>query len=100
MHDSSIIKGIIWFDPKDQIYKDHFPGNPVIPGSIIMDAFIQAAKLHKPGDKITGVENFKFKKFISPGKFQYELHIKPAYIKCKLFDDTVVVATGTLTNET
>ncbi|MBU4420644.1 MAG: hypothetical protein KKH84_06520, partial [Proteobacteria bacterium] len=38
------IKGTFYFDPSDRIYAEHFPGNPVVPGSLIIHAFLKALK--------------------------------------------------------
>ncbi len=94
-------KGKFFFDPKDRIYKDHFPSNPVVPGSMIIHAFIEAGKsIDLPGT-VCGMSNFKFKKFIPPGEYPYRIDIKQNNIKCFLYDDTdTTVATGKLTYET
>jgi 3-hydroxymyristoyl/3-hydroxydecanoyl-(acyl carrier protein) dehydratase len=41
----------------------HFPGNPVVPGVVILDEVIQAIKKQMPGFQIAG---FPIVKFLSP----------------------------------
>ena len=61
--------GYFYFDPEDPIYRDHFPGSPVVPGSLVIHAFMEAT------GRPTGVEaertatRFRFKQFIQPGKY-------------------------------
>ena len=93
-----ILKGVFWFDPSDGIYKDHFPGNPVVPGSLIVNAFMEAGKRAGfNGDKLV-LKRFRFKKFISPGKYAYSIEIIQDQMKCRLFkaDSVETVVTGTI----
>lgn len=57
-------------------FEGHFPGNPILPGVIIIEAIAQAAGvlfLHSFPEKenyltlLLGIENFKFKKIVQPG---------------------------------
>ena len=60
------IKGTFYFDPADRIYEDHFPGNPIVPGSLIVHAFTEAGKkLGLEANRCT-IENFRFREFVSP----------------------------------
>ena len=44
MPDAPEVKeGIFHFDPDDPIYRDHFPGYPVVPGSLVVQAFLDLA---------------------------------------------------------
>ncbi len=75
------IKGTFYFDPSDRIYAEHFPGNPVVPGSLIIHAFLKALKK----DGINIIENFRFKEFISPGEYNFDIEICKDQMKCRLF---------------
>ncbi len=90
-----IIKGIFYFDPNDRIYEDHFPSNPVTPGSVIIHAFLKAVK--ESGTTISAFEakNFKFKRFINPGEYAYKIKIDSNNLKCTLYDSNEkIAATG------
>lgn len=90
------IQGIFFFDPEDHIYQDHFPGNPVVPGSVIIHAFLSA--LQEAGFPSQGlnIEKFRFKKFVSPGEYDYQVRIGKKEITCELYKNEHVVAKGNL----
>ncbi len=92
------MKGTFFFDPTDQIYKDHFPGKPVVPGSVIVNAFMAAAKKEGIlGDPVV-VRDFRFRKFVSPDVYAYRMKVKGDYIICQMFvddsNDTQPLVTG------
>lgn len=88
--------GTLFFDPEDRIYRDHFPGNPVVPGSLIIHAFLRVhGVLAHPGNAVQA-ENFRFKHFVSPGEYQYEMTKNGKVIRCRLFDKSLVLVTGDL----
>ena len=79
------IKGIFYFDPSDRIYAEHFPGNPVVPGSLIIHAFLKALKKEGLNETQCIIENFRFKEFISPGEYNFDIEICKDQMKCRLF---------------
>lgn len=88
--------GTLLFDPEDRIYRDHFPGKPVVPGSLIIHAFLRVHKfLAHPGNPVQA-ENFRFKHFVSPGQYQYEMTKSGKVIRCRLFNKSRVLVTGDL----
>ena len=92
---SFLHEGVFFFDPGDRIYRDHFPGNPVVPGSVIIHAFLRAhARAGKPGP--VGVANFRFKRFVSPGEYRYAMGEEGDGIRCTLYDHNRAVVTGKL----
>jgi 3-hydroxyacyl-[acyl-carrier-protein] dehydratase len=95
-NDSQIIKGSFLFNAEDAIYADHFPGNPVIPGSMIIHAFMLAADKMGAYHGACTISGFRFKKFIPPGEYAYQIEITGKDLKCSLFEDTAVVASGML----
>jgi 3-hydroxyacyl-[acyl-carrier-protein] dehydratase len=58
----------------EELFKDHFPGMPVLPGAMILEGFVQAAR-HALGAAADGhgewvlhaVENMRFNRFATPG---------------------------------
>ncbi|MBW2319025.1 MAG: hypothetical protein JRF24_10180 [Deltaproteobacteria bacterium] len=93
-----VIEGIFFFDPKDNIYKDHFPGYPVVPGSLIVHAFVTAAK--RQGWIYGGwsLEDFRFTYFVSPGKCQFRIrsYDDGNFFECELRSEGKLSATGRL----
>ena len=85
-------KGSFFFDPYDPIYADHFPGRPVVPGSLIMEAFVRAAE--QLGIGITALTRFRFKRFAPPGRYSYELQISAGIVRCRLLNEGREYACG------
>ena len=89
--------GFFYFDPDDPIYMDHFPGHPVVPGSLIIHAFLEAFKKRSGAMASRRIRRFRFKRFISPGRYSFRLeHQRSGACNCLLFDKSELVATGVL----
>jgi 3-hydroxyacyl-[acyl-carrier-protein] dehydratase len=92
-----IYEGQFHFDPEDPIYADHFPGRPVVPGSLIISAFMTAARPAMERQREYFVENFRFRRFISPGRYAFRIQSKAdGCVQCSLYDSGSTVVTGTL----
>ena len=93
-----VIEGIFLFDPEDNIYKDHFPGHPVVPGSLIVHAFVTEAE--RQGWIFGGwtLEDFRFLHFVSPGKHQFRIRScnDGNVFECELHSEGKISATGRL----
>jgi len=81
----ALFSGAFSFDPADPIYAEHFPGFPVVPGSVVISAFLQAGQAAAPGMKGVEVQNFKFRTFITPGGYAYRLERRGDDLQCRLF---------------
>lgn len=93
------IKGEFYFDPEDLIYKDHFPGNPVVPGSLIISSFFQAIKnktSYIVQENSFKVEKFRFRKFVLPGKYAYSIVQEGSSIQCCLYRGRKEFVQGTI----
>jgi 3-hydroxyacyl-[acyl-carrier-protein] dehydratase len=90
------MNGIFFFDPTDKIYADHFPGNPVVPGSLIVHAFMEASKKMGFSGKGYAIESFRFKHFISPGEYPFNIQVSSDGLRCELYQNDRTVVTGTL----
>lgn len=88
--------GTFFFDPGDLIYKDHFPGNPTVPGTQIIRAFMESVKRMAPSANHFTIDNFKFRRFIKPGEYRYRIRQQPGFFSCELFDGENPVASGRL----
>ena len=90
-----MISGKFFFDPGEVIYADHFPGNPVVPGSVIIHAFHLAVHKHMGVDAgLMSVQGFRFRRFIAPGPYPYTLSRKEDVVACRLSDRGRTVVTG------
>lgn len=87
-------EGVFFFDPP--IYADHFPGHPVVPGSVIVHAFLVAGGALHDAASPWSVENFRFRRFISPGEYAYRIEVAGRHLRCSLLNGPSIVATGTL----
>ncbi len=90
--------GIFCFDISDHIYDEHFPGNPVVPGSVIVSAFLRAGE--ESGFCAGLVRDFRFKGFVAPGEHAFSIEYAGDQMKCRLFqgntDTTKILVTGTI----
>lgn len=98
--ESNRIEGSFYFDPDDAIYQDHFPGSPVVPGSLVVHAFSLAGKeagLNLFNTNGFQVENFRFKHFVIPGEYRYTMVFdKGPGIACALYDKERKLVSGRL----
>lgn len=81
--------GHFYFDPEDKIYLEHFPGNPVVPGTLIIKAFMDLID-----ESNLMIENFTYKKFLRPGRCSYLMEKKDNSYNCKIYDGKKTIAKG------
>ena len=64
-------RGSKWLDPKAPFFADHFPGNPLMPGVLLVECAAQAAGVlwQQPGAAyLAAVRDFRFRKPVLPGQ--------------------------------
>ena len=83
-------EGIFHFDPDDPIYRDHFPGYPVVPGSLIIQAFLDLA-----GD-VREIGQFRFGSFLVPGAYRYRMVRSEDGWECTLLEGEKTMVKGRL----
>lgn len=86
--------GFFYFDPEDGIYADHFPGHPIVPGSLIVQAFVHAIETKLGSGSGLELDQFRFKQFIEPGTYRYSLDEHEGQIRCRLYAQDKTVVTG------
>jgi len=91
-----IFTGKVVFDPTDRIYADHFPKNPIVPGTLIVKAFLEAIDQLDLEYKSSAVKNVRFLRFIPPGEYYFQIKRIKDRLDCQLFDSDVTVASGTV----
>ncbi len=94
--EKEILEGVFYFDPDDGIYRDHFPGYSVVPGSLIAHAFFQAAEAAGITEKIFTIENFRFREFLPPGRYPFRIERKGDYLNCLIYQGDRKLVTGVL----
>lgn len=88
------ISGSFFFDPTDKIYLEHFPGSPVVPGSLVIDAFVKALIKNNIILENYTINNFRFRKFIPPGEYTFHITKAASIFSCKLFSGEKTAVTG------
>lgn len=89
-------EGVFHFHPDDGIYREHFPGYPVVPGSLIVHAFLKAAEeAGFSGDCLT-LENFRFREFLIPGHYPFRIERKEGLLNCCIQRGGRKLVTGVL----
>ena len=89
--------GYFHFDAEDPIYRDHFPGHPVVPGSLIIHAFLETIGRYTDDGTPRTATRFRFKRFIAPGYYAFRIQPRPdGRMDCRLMDNDETVVTGAL----
>lgn len=102
---------VMLIDPEDAIFSGHFPGRPILPGVLMIEAVGQTAAVMMASANAGGtignallaaVNRFKFFKPVVPGQ-DVRIQTKKltgvgsmAYIEGTVFADGVIVASGEL----
>ena len=102
---------VMLVDPEDAIFAGHFPGRPILPGVLMIEAVGQTAAVMMAAATAQGtignallaaVNRFKFFKPVTPGQ-DVRVHTAKltevgsmAYIEGTVFADGVLVASGEL----
>jgi len=88
--------GSLRFDSTDPIYAEHFPDRPVVPGSLVVGAFLEiAGGMGFLGSEVV-VENFRFREFVAPGLYDYRVEIRGDTLRCFLSSEDKNLVTGSL----
>jgi len=89
-------EGVFYFSPDDGIYRDHFPGYPVVPGSLIVHAFLQAAAEAGITEGCRTLENFRFREFLTPGRYSFRMERQQDRLICLIYRGAKKLVTGAL----
>jgi 3-hydroxyacyl-[acyl-carrier-protein] dehydratase len=89
-------EGVFYFHPDDAIYLDHFPGNSVVPGSLIIHAFLKAREEAGFSGGVVTVENFRFREFLHPGHYHFRVELRGNRLHCAIIHEGKTLTTGIL----
>ena len=89
-------EGVFYFHPDDGIYRDHFPGYSVVPGSLIVHAFLSAATEAGISEKYITLENFRFREFLTPGRYPFRMECLENRLNCRIYRGDKILVTGVL----
>jgi len=85
------------FDPADACFNEHFPGNPVVPGSLIAGLCMQVISQHRHISRPLCVHRFSFSHFASPGTYALGIEERGEAYLCTLHRDDTIFAQGRIT---
>lgn len=89
-------EGVFFFHSGDSIYRTHFPGHPVVPGSLVVHAFLKAAEEADFSGEQLVIENFRFIEFILPGRYPFRMELRENRMHCFISDGNKKIVTGIL----
>lgn len=97
MPEASCWSGYFRFDEADPIYREHFPGTAAVPGSVIVEAFVNA--LLPKHATATGLRchDFRFNAFVRPGLHEARIEQRGDRYLCALGPAEAPLATGSIT---
>lgn len=94
---NSLHESLFRFPAEHPLFADHFPGAPVVPGSLLLRAFMEEAHRTWPEASITAVRSFRFRHFVTPGEHPVRMQRTPEGIRCTLLNaQGAQLVTGTL----
>lgn len=82
------------FDPDDACFNEHFPGNPVVPGSLVAGLCLGLVREHLGCTGRLVVERFSFSRFAPPGAYTLDIDEGGDGCLCTLRSGDTVFARG------
>lgn len=82
------------FGPGDSCFHEHFPGNPVVPGSLVVGLCFQVLREHRNETGPLLLKRFSFSRFASPGSYDLSIAKQGTGYQCTLSQDEHIFAQG------
>ncbi|WP_114939489.1 3-hydroxyacyl-ACP dehydratase [Mucilaginibacter endophyticus] len=91
--DGNLLKTTITLNPTHDIFKGHFPGNPVVPGVCMMQMIKEVLESYLSKKlKLVKADNIKFLSFIDPNQHgQVGLQVKMSVVNEQVKTDAQLV---------
>lgn len=91
------MEGRVRFDGAHPLFADHFPGAPVVPGTLVARFFCAACAALAPEQRVTGLKRFRFRHFVAPGEYAWSIRLEEGAARCALRDaEGTLLASGRL----
>lgn len=87
----------VHFEPGDACFHEHFPGNPVVPGSLIAGICLEAMRKHLGCTGRLVIERFSFSRFAPPGAYTLDIDEHGDGCLCTLSQNETIFARGRIT---
>jgi 3-hydroxyacyl-[acyl-carrier-protein] dehydratase len=84
----------VYFDRADACFNEHFPGNPVVPGSFIAGLCMQVIAQHRGRREPLRIRRFSFSRFAPPGMYALSIEEQGDTYLCTLRRDETIFAQG------
>ena len=82
------------FDPDDACFNGHFPGNPVVPGTLVLGLCLDAVRTRLGHAGPLRVRRFSFARFAAPGTYELRIEDRGGEFACTLIQGETVFARG------
>lgn len=85
------------FQATDPCFRGHFPGNPVVPGSLFMSLCLDAIREHAAPPGLLTITDFSFARFAHPGSYDLDIQEQDDTFECTVSQDGQTFAQGRIT---
>ncbi len=82
------------FDPGDACFNGHFPGSPVVPGTLVVGLCLEAVRSRLGHAGPLTVRRFSFARFAAPGAYELRIEDRGGEFACTLSQGATVFARG------
>ncbi|ABM27711.1 hydroxymyristoyl-ACP dehydratase [Nitratidesulfovibrio vulgaris] len=82
----TVHEGTFLFPATHPLFADHFEGAPVVPGSLLLRAFVEEAGTVWPDFATQGATGFRFRRFVTPGRHPFRMERTDLTVRCTLMD--------------
>ncbi len=77
------------------VFRTHFPGFPRVPGSFLVQNFLDMLKGVVPEGQKLVLQRFRFRHFLAPGTYCYELEERAdGGFSCRIWDGETLACEG------
>jgi len=83
--------------PDDACFHEHFPDNPVLPGSLVAALSLQVVREDFGRTDALRVERFTFRRFAAPGAYELRITADDGAFRCRLLQENIIHAEGRIT---